>query len=102
MNITDKNFEEITNGDLPVLVDLFASWCGPCRLMSPIIEELSTEYEGRFIIGKMDVDSNVETPSKYGVRSIPTLLFFKNGEVVDRLVGAQKKDVLIAKLEALL
>lgn len=102
MNITDKNFEEIIKGDLPVLVDLFASWCGPCKTMSPIIEELSSEYEGKIVIGKMDVDTNVETPSKYGIRSIPTLLFFKNGEVVDRLVGAQKKDILVAKLESLL
>lgn len=102
MNITDKNFEEIIKGDLPVLIDLFASWCGPCKAMSPIIEELSNEYEGKIIIGKMDVDTNVETPSKFGIRSIPTLLFFKNGEVVDRLVGAQKKDILVAKLDSLL
>lgn len=102
MNITDKNFEEIIKGDLPVLVDLFASWCGPCKTMSPIIEELSNEYEGKIVIGKMDVDANVETPSKFGIRSIPTLLFFKNGEVVDRLVGAQKKDILVAKLDSLL
>lgn len=102
MNITDKNFEEVIKGDLPVLVDFSASWCGPCKMMSPIIEELSNEYEGKIVIGKMDVDSNVETPAKYGIRSIPTLLFFKNGEIVDRLVGAQKKDILVAKLESLL
>ena len=102
MNITDNNFEEIIKGDLPVLVDFSAAWCGPCKMMTPIIEELSNEYEGKIVIGKMDVDSNVETPSKYGIRSIPTLLFFKNGEVVDRLVGAQKKDILIAKLDSLL
>jgi thioredoxin 1 len=102
MNITDKNFEEITNGDLPVLVDFSAIWCGPCKMMLPIIEELSNEYEGKVVIGKMDVDTNVETPAKYGVRSIPTLLFFKNGEIVDRLVGSQKKDVLTAKLDTLL
>lgn len=102
MNITDKNFEEIIKGDLPVLVDFSASWCGPCKAMFPIIEELSNEYEGKFVISKMDVDSNVETPSKFGIRSIPTLLFFKNGEVVDRLIGAQKKDILVAKLDSLL
>jgi thioredoxin 1 len=102
MNITDKNFEEIVNGNLPVLVDFSAIWCGPCKMMLPIIEELSTEYEGKVVIGKMDVDTNVETPAKYGVRSIPTLLFFKNGEIVDRLVGSQKKDVLTAKLDTLL
>lgn len=102
MNITDKNFEEIIKGDLPVLVDFSASWCSPCKAMSPIIEELSNEYEGKIVIGKMDVDTNVETPSKFGIRSIPTLLFFKNGEVVDRLIGAQKKDILVAKLDSLL
>lgn len=102
MNIADNNFEEIIKGDLPVLVDFSAAWCGPCKMMNPIIEELSNEYEGKIVIGKMDVDSNVETPSKYGIRSIPALLFFKNGEVVDRLVGAQKKDILVAKLESLL
>ena len=101
--INDANFEEFAKQeDLLIIMEFGANWCGPCKVIAPIIEEISKEYEGKVVIGKMDVDSNVETPAKYGIRSIPTLLFFKNGEIVDRLVGAQKKDILVAKLESLL
>ena len=102
LEFTDANIKEAINSGKPVVVDFWAEWCGPCRMVGPIVEELAKEYDGQVIIGKMDVDSNVETPAKYGIRSIPTLLFFKNGEIVDRLVGAQKKDILVAKLESLL
>ena len=103
INITDANFEEVVlKSDKPVIIDLWAEWCGPCRMVGPIIEEISKEYEGRAIIGKLDVDSNPETTSRYGIRNIPTILFLKNGEIVDKQVGAVPKNVLVNKLEALL
>ena len=103
INITDANFEEVVlKSDKPVIIDLWAEWCGPCRMVGPIIEEMSKEYEGRAIIGKLDVDSNPETTSRYGIRNIPTILFLKNGEIVDKQVGAVPKNVLVNKLEALL
>lgn len=100
VEINDTNFEEILKGDQPILVDFWAEWCGPCKMIGPIVEELAGDYEGKAVIGKLDVDANPEVTGKFGVRSIPTLLIFKNGEVVDKQVGAVPKSVLIQKLEA--
>lgn len=101
--ITDANFEEVVlKSDKPVIIDLWAEWCGPCRMVGPIIEEMAVEFEGRAVIGKLDVDNNPETTTRYGVRNIPTILFIKNGEIVDKQVGAVPKNVLVQKLEALL
>lgn len=100
--ITDANFAEILNTDVPVMVDFWATWCGPCRALAPVVEELAGEYAGKAVIGKCNVDDCDELPVKYGIRSIPTLLFFKNGELVDRLVGAAPKAGIAAKLDALL
>lgn len=102
LEITDVNIKEILNSGKPVVIDFWAEWCGPCRMVGPIVEELSKEYEGKVIIGKMDVDENVETPNEYGIRNIPTMLFFKDGQVVDKQIGATQKAVLTAKVEALL
>ena len=103
LHVTDASFEEeVLKSDVPVVVDLWAEWCGPCRMIGPIIEEMSTEYEGRAKMVKVDIDSNPMIPSKHGVRNIPTVLFFKNGEVVDKQVGAVPKSVLSKKLDALL
>lgn len=103
MEVTDSNFEQVViQSDKPVIVDFWAEWCGPCRMVGPIIEELSHDYEGRAVMTKCDVDSNPETPAKFGIRNIPTILFFKNGQVVDKQVGAVPKTVLAKKLEALL
>lgn len=101
IEITDANFEEIViNSNKPVLVDFWAEWCGPCRMVGPIVEELSKEYEGKAVIGKVDVDSNSMISSKLGIRNIPTLLIFKDGKVVDKQVGAVAKSVLAGKLDA--
>lgn len=101
LEITDANFEELVlNSDKPVLIDFWAEWCGPCRMVGPLVNEMSEEYEGRAIIGKLDVDSNPNVSVKYGIRSIPALLYFKGGEVVDRQVGAVPKHILVQKLEA--
>jgi len=103
LNVTDASFEEeVLKSEVPVVVDLWAEWCGPCRMIGPIIEEMATEYEGKAKMVKVDIDSNPMIPSKHGVRNIPTVLFFKNGEVVDKQVGAVPKSVLANKLEALL
>ena len=101
LEITDANFNDIViNSDKPVLVDFWATWCGPCRTIGPIIDELATEMEGKAIVGKVNVDENSDSPQTYGIRSIPALLIFKNGEVVDKLVGALPKSQLLEKLEA--
>lgn len=100
IEITDSNYEEILNSDKPVLVDFWAEWCGPCRMITPIVEELAGEYDGKAVIAKVDVDANPNVSAKYGIRSIPTLLVFKGGEVVDKQVGAVPKKALAEKLDA--
>lgn len=103
LEITDANFEELVmNSDKPVMLDFWAVWCGPCRMIAPIVEEMATEYEGKAVIGKVDVDNNQEVAMKYGIRNIPTVLFIKGGEVVDKQVGAAPKPAFVAKLDALL
>ncbi len=100
IEVTDANFDQIINSDKPVLVDFWAEWCGPCKMIGPIVEELAGDYEGKAVIAKMDVDMNPQVPAKFGIRSIPTLLVFKNGQVVDKQVGAVPKSVLNQKLQA--
>ena len=103
IEITDQNFEsEVIQSDKPVLVDFWAAWCGPCRMIAPIVEELAQEYDGKAKVGKLDVDSNQQTAIKYGVRSIPTVLLIKNGEVVDTIIGALPKTAFVEKLDAAL
>ncbi len=101
ITFTDDNFEtEVLKSDKPVLVDFWAVWCGPCKMIAPIVEELAGEYEGKAKVGKLDVDNNQESAIKYGVRSIPTVLIFKGGKVVDTIIGAVPKVQLKQKLEA--
>jgi thioredoxin 1 len=103
LEITDANFEELVmKSDKPVMIDFWAVWCGPCRMVAPIVEEMATEYEGKAVIGKVDVDSNPGIAVKFGIRNIPTMLFIKNGEVADKQVGAAPKPTFTAKLDALL
>ncbi|MBC34952.1 MAG: thioredoxin [Bacteroidetes bacterium] len=103
LEITDANFEELVlNSDKPVLLDFWAVWCGPCRMVGPLVEELAGEYEGKAVVGKVDVDNNPAVSAKFGIRNIPTILFFKNGEIVDKQVGAVPKTVLAGKLEAIM
>jgi len=100
IELTDANFDELVlKSDKPVLVDFWAEWCGPCRMVGPVVEELSKDYDGRAVVGKVDVDSNPGISMKYGIRNIPTLLIFKGGEIVDKQVGAVPKSVLAGKLE---
>jgi len=100
VEITDLNFEEIIGSEKPVMVDFWAEWCGPCKMVGPLVEEMAGEYDGKAVIAKVDVDNNPNVSAKFGIRSIPTMLFFKNGEVVDRQIGAVPKNVLTTKLEA--
>ncbi len=103
IHVTDQNFEsEVLESNTPVLVDFWATWCGPCRMVGPIIDEISTEYEGKAVVGKVDVDANQEFAAKYGVRNIPTVLVFQNGEVVGRQVGVAPKNAYSDAIDALL
>jgi thioredoxin 1 len=103
IHFSDSDFEEkVLKSSQPVLVDFFAEWCGPCKMMSPTIDKLATEYESKVTIGKLDVDANGQTAGKYMVQSIPTLLFFKGGEVVDKLIGYKSEEELKKHLDALL
>ena len=101
LEITDANFDEIVlKATQPVIVDFWAEWCGPCRVVGPVVEELAKEYDGKAVVGKLNVDNNPEISTKFGIRSIPTILFFKGGQLVDRQVGAVPKSALEGKLKA--
>ncbi|MDR7131142.1 thioredoxin 1 [Algoriphagus sp. 4150] len=100
IEITDANFEEIIKSEQPILVDFWAEWCGPCKMIGPLVEELAGDYDGKAVVGKVDVDANPAVAQAFGIRSIPTLLFFKGGEIVDKQVGAVPKSVLSQKLDA--
>ena len=102
VQITTENFESYKNGNLPLVVDFWATWCGPCRALAPTIEELAKDYEGKIVIGKCDVEENDDLAMTFGVRNIPTILFFKGGELVDKFVGAASKAVLAENCDALL
>ena len=102
LEINSQNFETLIADSKPVVVDFGATWCGPCQMVAPIIEELAHEYDGRVVIGKCDVDQDSDLSGRFNVRNIPTILFIKNGEVVSKLVGAQSKDVLKKAIEGLL
>ncbi len=102
IEITDSNFNELVSGDKPMVVDFWAEWCGPCRMIAPAIEELSKEYGDKIIVGKLNVDLNDDVVSQFGIRNIPTILFFKNGQVVDKQVGAATKGQLEEKMKGLL
>ena len=102
VQITSANFESLKNGQQPLVVDFWATWCGPCRLVSPIISELAKAYDGQITVGKWDVEENEDLALEFGIRNIPTILFFKNGQVVDKIVGAQSKAMIEEKFKALL
>lgn len=103
IDVTDANFDDVVlKSDKPVIVDFWAEWCGPCRMVGPLVKEIGADYEGRAVVTKLDVDSNPEVSAKFGIRNIPTILFFKNGEIADKQVGAVPKSILVNKLEALL
>jgi thioredoxin 1 len=101
LELTDQNFEELVlKSDKPVLVDFWAEWCGPCRMVGPVVDELSSEYEGKAVIGKVNVDTNPNVAMQFGIRNIPALLFFKGGQVVDKQIGVAPKSVLAGKIDA--
>ncbi len=103
IEFTDEKFEEeVVNSDVPVLVDFWAVWCMPCKMVAPVVAEIADEYEGRLKVGKMDVDHNPATAQKYGIRSIPSLLIFKNGEVAQMVIGAVPKPQIVAKIDGVL
>lgn len=103
LEITDANFQELVmSSDKPVVVDFWAEWCGPCRMVGPIIEEIHKEYDGKAVVGKVNVDLNPGVASQFGIRNIPTILFIKNGEIVDKQVGAAPKNLFTSKLDAML
>jgi thioredoxin 1 len=103
VEITDSNFADVAlNSDKPVMIDFWAEWCGPCRMVAPIVEEMSNDYSGKAVIGKVNVDENPDVSAKFGIRNIPTIIFLKGGQVVDKSVGAVPKNVLTEKMEALL
>ena len=100
--VTNENLAEVMNSDMPVVIDFWAEWCGPCRMVGPIVDELATEYDGRVKVCKCDIEQCDEAVAKFGIRNIPTIIFVKGGQVVDKQVGAAKKSDLVAKLEKLL
>lgn len=102
VTITNDNFESLKNGQLPLVVDFWATWCGPCRALAPTVKQLADEYDGRIVVGKCDVEEAEDIAMQYGIRNIPTLIFFKDGKVVDKFVGAGSKAKLQEKIEALL
>ena len=102
VTITSENFESLKNGAQPLVVDFWATWCGPCRMIAPVIARLAEKYDGKITVGKCDVEDNDELAAEFGIRNIPTILFFKNGEVVDKMVGAQSEAKLDEKFQALL
>ncbi len=102
VTITSENFETLKEGDKPLVIDFWATWCGPCRMIAPIIEKMAKKYEGQIVVGKCDVEENEDLATMYNIRNIPTVLFFKNGIVIDKLVGAQGEAVVDEKFQALL
>ena len=102
VTITSENFESLKNGGEPLVVDFWATWCGPCRMVGPVISKLAEKYDGKIVVGKCDVEDNEDLASEFGIRNIPTILFFKGGEVVDKIVGAQSEAKLDEKFQTLL
>ena len=102
VTITNENFASLKDGNLPFVVDFWATWCGPCRMVGPIVSEMAEKYDGKVVVGKCDVEENEDLAAEFGIRNIPTILFFKNGEVVDKLIGAQPKAKLEEKIKQLL
>jgi thioredoxin 1 len=102
VNVTDETFTAFLQSDKPVLVDFWATWCGPCKMMNPVLEEISRDYEDKLVVGKLDVDHNPATAQQYGIMSIPTLMLFKNGQVIKQIVGYRSKNDLVGQLSSVL